>query len=424
MTNRKDMAASWEKIMPIRDRKKLPEVPGVYFFLDAKQDVLYIGKATTLCDRVKSYFSRDIALARGPKITRMLESVCFIAYRTTDSVLEALILESGLIRTHQPSYNTDAKDDKSYNHIVITRERFPRVLIVRGRDIGQRKFTEPAKYLFGPFPHGMQLRAALKIIRKLFPFRDKCIPYEDLPDARKKKAQACFSAQIGLCPGVCTGLVSAREYQRTINHIRLFFEGRKSVLVRKLEREMQAAAKQLAFEQAGAIKKTLFGLQHIQDMALIKDDMREKNAHRIEAYDVAHLGGTASVGVMAVVQQSTAETSQYRQFKLRGGHDGNDLTALEEILRRRLKHPEWPLPDIIVVDGGELQYGVAERVLLAFDLTIPIVGVVKNAKHQPERLIGSEALTQRFKKEILLANSVAHRFAITFHRKHRDKEFL
>lgn len=423
------MPALWEKIILIGDMKKLPETPGVYFFLDEKKDLLYIGKATSLRDRVKSYFSRDIIETRGPKIKRMLESVHFIACRKTDSVLEALILESSLIKKYQPLYNTDAKDDKSYNHIVITQEKFPRVLIVRGRDIEQQKFTEPVKYLFGPFPHGMRLREALKIIRKLFPFRDRCVPAkvsakDGALSKKRKEPKLCFSAQIGLCPGVCTGKVSARDYQRTINHIRLFFEGRKSLLIRKLEREMKAAAKRLEFEQAGAIKKTLFGLRHIQDMALIKDDEREAQKHRIEAYDVAHLGGTASVGVMTVVQDSRADTDQYRQFKLRGEHKGNDLTALQEILERRLKHSEWPLPEIIVVDGGGLQFGVAERVLLDEKLTIPIVGVVKNAKHQPERLIGPETLIKRFKKEILLANSEAHRFAITFHRKRRGKEFL
>jgi excinuclease ABC subunit C len=431
------MASLWKKIctsQSFHKENKLPELPGVYFFLDEHRDILYIGKATSLRDRVKSYFARDLMETRGPKIMRMLEQVRFIAYQEADSVLEALILEAGLIKTHQPPYNTDAKDDKSYKHIVITQEKFPRVLIVRGRDIEQKKFTEPVKYMFGPFPSGGALREALKIIRKLFPFRDKCLPVEVLvkggaPSKKRREPKPCFSAQIGLCPGVCTGAISAREYQRTINHIRLFFEGRKGALVRKLEREMNTAARKLDFERAQAIKKTLFGLRHIQDMALVKSDVHldgsDASQHmRIEAYDVAHLGGTASVGVVTVVQGGAADPSQYRQFKLRGGHNGNDLSALEEILTRRLGHREWPLPEIVVVDGGELQYGVAEQVLRASQLTIPLVGVVKNAKHQPERLIGPEVLTVRFKREILLANNEAHRFAIVFHRKRRSKEFL
>lgn len=412
------MPKLWEKkvtLLAFQKKNTLPETPGVYFFLDTEGVLLYIGKATSLRDRVKSYFVQDILETRGPKILLMLEQIAAIAYAQTESVLEALILEGNLIKSEQPPYNTDAKDDKSYNHVVITREKFPRVLIVRGRDIEQKKFTDPVKYIFGPFPAGGALREALKIVRKLFPYRDTC-----KPDGKKP----CFNAQIGLCPGVCTGAVSAKEYGSTINHIRLFFEGHKNDIVKQLTREMKAAAKVLDFERAGELKKTLFGLKHIQDMALIKDDLRERHAHRIEGYDVAHLGGTASVGVMTVVEESRANKQEYRQFKLRDKHGGNDLSALGEILTRRLKHHEWPLPEVIVIDGGELQYGVAEGILREAGLTIPIVGVVKNARHQPERLIGPEALTKRFEKEILLVNSEAHRFAITFHRKRRGKEFL
>lgn len=432
------MIALWEKMQTLeafRKKNKLPETPGVYFFLDVKKKPLYIGKATSLSDRVKSYFSQDIALMRGPKIELMLEKVCFVAHRKTDSVLEALILEASLIKTHQPSYNTDAKDDKSYNHVVITKELFPCVLVVRGRDIinsqqliVNSKQKREYKYIFGPFPAGGALREAMKIVRKLFPFRDRCVPFEMLSQVQKEKAKPCFSAQIGLCPGVCIGSVSAKEYARTINHIRLFFEGRKGALVKKLEREMRVAVKQLAFERAGEIKKTLFGLRHIRDMALVRDESRIGNQElwkgRIEAYDVAHLGGQASVGVMVVLKGGKPAREEYRKFILRGVHRGDDLGALKEILIRRLRHSEWLLPEIIVVDGALLQLGVAEQVLLSLGITIPLVGVVKNAKHQPERLIGEAALVKRFKKEILLANSEAHRFAITFHRKRRSKEFL
>lgn len=421
------MSKLWEKILTLESfqkKNKLPETPGVYFFLDEKKTLLYIGKATSLRDRVKSYFSRDIEVTRGPKIRLMLEKCAHVAYARTDSVLEALILETNLIKENQPPYNTDAKDDKSYNHVVITKEEFPRVLVVRGRDIKQKKFTEPVKYIFGPFLSGGALREAMKIVRRLFPYRDKCLPFVELSEKKKLGARACFSCQIGLCPGVCVGKVTAKEYGRTINHIRLFFEGHKGKLVQTLKREMKTAAKNLEFERAQEIKKTLFGIEHINDMALIKDDKRERNAHRVEAYDVAHLQGESSVGVMTVVEDSLAHSDEYRQFTLRGEHNGNDLTALREILTRRLKHSEWPLPEIIVVDGSLLQSNVAEEVLAEANLFIPIVGVVKNKKHQPERLTGPQQLVKRFEKEILLANNEAHRFAIGFHRKRRGKEFL
>lgn len=410
------MAYLWQKTVSLQDIKKLPEAPGVYFFLGAHKKLLYIGKATILRDRVRSYFVKDIAKTRGPKIVKMLSEARRVGYRQVDSVLEALIIETNLIKKEQPPYNTDAKDDKSYNHIVITQEKFPRVLLVRGRDIEQKKFTDPVKYIFGPFPHGMQLREALKIVRHLFPYRDRCIP-----DTKR-----CFSAQIGLCPGVCDGTVSARAYARTINHIRLFFEGKKGVLIRRLEQEMQTAAKKLEFERAQEIKKTLFGLRHIQDMALLKseqDAVNHEHSLRIEAYDVAHFSGGASVGVMTVMTQGRPDTDAYRMFRLRKKHGGNDLSALEEMFTRRLQHPEWGTPDILVVDGSFLQLGVAEKMFVGTERPL-LVGVVKDERHQPKEILGLPRELEHLRKNILLANSEAHRFALAYHRTRRAKEFL
>ncbi len=393
----------------------LPECPGVYFFLDVEGKILYIGKATSLRDRVRSYFAGDIFERRGPKIALMLERAVSLAFRETDSVLEALLLESRLIKEHQPAYNTDEKDDKSFNHVVVTDEDFPRVLLVRGRDFAQGTFQDPVRKIFGPFPAGTQLREVMKIVRRIFPFRDTCVP---------GTGKLCFSAQIGLCPGVCTGAVSASEYRKAVRRIELFFEGKKSLLVKSIERAMQAEAQALRFEAAGLLKRQLFALSHIQDIALVKEDIKVLKPHRIEAYDVAHLGGEETVGVMTVVERGRLNKDEYRQFVLRGQHGGNDLSALEEVLSRRLGHPEWPLPEILVVDGALLQQGVAERVLEAAGLTIPVLGVVKNARHQPDHLIGPEGLRTRFSSEVLLANAEAHRFAIALHRKRKRKALL
>ncbi len=421
------MKHPWQKRLALEtftQKNTLPEHPGVYFFLGEGDKILYIGKATSLRDRVKSYFSQDLLVTRGPKVSLMLPDIRAIGYTETDSVLEALILEAELIKRIQPLFNTDSKDDKSYNQVVITREKFPRVLIVRSRDIANGKFTAPVKAAFGPFPEGGALRVALKIVRQLFPFRDLCTSFDELTAAQKEKARPCFSTQIGLCPGVCVGAISQKEYAKHIRNIRLFFSGKKSALLNKLEREMLDAAQEERFEEAARIKKTIFGLKHIQDMALIKQHDGEGERHRIEAFDVAHLRGKESVGVMTVVQRSIARPENYRQFRLRGKHNGNDLTALEEVLRRRFRHPEWPFPELIVVDGSVAQQGVAERALADLDLSIPILGVVKNARHQPERIIGPGELAVRFKREALLANSEAHRFAISFHRRRLRRGFL
>ena len=411
----------WEKILKREDIRELPDNPGVYFFLSNELEILYIGKATSLRDRVRSYFSTDIQATRGPKISTMLTKASSIAYQPTDSVLEALLLESERIKEHAPIYNTDLKDNKSFNFVIMTDEEFPQILTIRGRELAEGKAPGKILHLFGPFPNGLQLRSALKIVQNIFPFRDnKCRPGQGKP---------CFNRQIGLCPGVCTGEISKREYGSILRNITQFFEGKKDIVMKRLEREMKARAKKLEFERANEIKKTLFALQHIQDVALISEQGAENNKQgaktiRIEAYDVAHLAGGSAVGVMTVVENGIAEKNAYRKFRLRQEYTGNDLLALEEILRRRLGHPEWPLPDILAVDGSFLQYGVAERILAEWKLIIPIVGIVKNDRHKAERIIGDAGLIQRYTKEILLANAEAHRFAITYHRKRRNKDFL
>ncbi len=417
----------WEDAISLTDfqnKNTLPEYPGVYFFVDETETILYIGKATSLRDRVKSYFIQDMLETRGPKIELMMPQIVKIGFRKTDSVLEALLLESELIKKVQPPYNTSAKDDKSYNQVVITKELYPRVLVVRSRDITQGKFDFPIKYSFGPFPDGGGLKEGMKIIRRLFPFRDKCTPYEELSPKMKAKARPCFSAQIGLCPGVCVGKISQKEYQEILKNLRFFFAGKKGTILRSLEKKMTLAASEQRFEDAQAIKKVLFGLRHIEDMALVKNDQGVGERHRIEAFDVAHVLGESAVGVMTVVQNSRVQTSEYRQFKLRAKHNGNDLTALEEILRRRFAHPEWPFPELVIVDGGEVHIQVASRVLEELAIGIPVLSVVKDERHRPRAVLGVLALGERFKKEILLANNEAHRFAITFHRKRRGKSFL
>src|SRR3989338_3218417 len=225
--------------------KKLPTSPGVYFFLGSRKKILYIGKAGSLRDRVKSYFSKDIALSRSPAIQKMVQDACDISFQKTDSVLEAVILEADLIKKFKPKYNTQEKDDKSFNYVVITKEDFPRILLVRGKELFKNKTINlkseilNLKSVFGPFPQGGVLKEALKIIRKIFPFRDSCIPpHKQHPNKLENVGmlfekngfgRPCFNRQIGLCPGVCTGEISKEEYAKTIRNIRLFFSGKKKI---------------------------------------------------------------------------------------------------------------------------------------------------------------------------------------------------
>jgi excinuclease ABC subunit C len=445
--------------------QKMPDAPGVYFFLDKSKKVLYIGKATDLKSRVRSYFSPDLHKTRGPIITKMVEKAKTIDWRATDSVLEALILEANLIKTYKPEANTDLKDDKSWNYVVVTKEDFPRILLVRGKELGGLDFKnspkerderehyslsgnfikasqdkdqfEPA-HTFGPFPHGLQLKEALKIIRKIFPYRDTCMPCPDQGPSLKQGAKgrslvrckACFNASIGLCPSVCSGAVNKTEYRIIVRRIVMLFQGKKTELVKSLERDMKRSAKDEKFEEAARLRKQLFALQHIQDISLLKDEYRAPmspgalHAVRIEAYDVAHLRGSAAVGVMTVVENGTALKNEYRKFKIKTAKAGDDTGALREILSRRLGHDEWPMPRIIAVDGSTGQMNAAQKVLDEYGIKIPIVGVTKDEKHRAREIKGDRTLIATRERDILLANAEAHRFAIGYHRAKRSKNFL
>ncbi len=436
------------KIMRAETFKKynLPDKPGVYFFLKGKQ-ILYIGKATSLKSRVKSYFSRDLFETRGPLLVEMLAKATRIEWQATDSVLEALILEAKLIKKRQPKYNTDQKSDKSWNYVCITKDPLPKVVLKRER---QLEFDEEKAYRasYGPFTQGGQLREALKIIRRIFPYLDG-----------SSKQGYEFYKQLGLAPD----LAKKKAYLENIKNIRLLFEGKKKKILKDLEKKMKEFAKRSEFEMAGEFKRQLFALKHINDIALLKNEStasqryvfpqvlgspRHRSApaelearpdhserhifafpFRIEAYDVAHMGGKNMVGVMTVVEDGQAVKSQYRKFKIRTREDADDTGALQEVLSRRWAHEEWQYPNLIVVDGSTAQINAAEKVLREAGLPakgagIPVLSVVKDERHRPKAIKGDRTLARKYEAEVLLANSEAHRFAIAYHKNLRNRNFL
>ena len=449
--------------MKSSDLKKLslPDAPGCYYFRKGTE-ILYIGKATSLRSRVGSYFASDLIKTRGAHIVDMVFRAETVTWQETDSVLEALILEAALIKKHQPYYNTKEKDDKSFLCVGITDEAYPLVLTIRKKDIDFKNKTFKSKYLktengklktiFGPFTSGTSLKEALRIIRRIF-------PYQDLSSAKRDNNE--FYRQIGLAPRIVipekSGIQNSKfkpgspvrpgmtiqerearkECANNIRHIELFFQGKKKQILRELEREMKAYAKSMQFERANDIKKKIFALTHINDIALLKRDEEEgffphdsasgphrSAPYRIEAYDIAHMSGKSMVGVMTVVRGSTAWKDGYRMFKIKTVDGSNDPAALREVLTRRLNHPEWGMPDLIVVDGNKVQIQVAEEVLRSVKLDIPIVSVVKDDRHKARAILGDPKIVEGKKNAILLANAEAHRFAIDYHKKTRAKAFL
>lgn len=416
----------------------IPDGPGVYTFRDSQNRPLYIGRATSLKDRTKSYFSADLIETRGPRIVDMVTKANTITWEATDSVLEAIILESSLIKRYQPYYNVDERDDKSSNYVVITDEEWPRVFLVRVRDFDATKARGELPYkvkaIFGPYVHTGLIKEALKILRKMFPFKDA-----KSFDARHNS----FYQALGRSPQG-TDDNSRRRYKRTIAHLILFFEGKKKQLQAKLLREMNAHAKKMEFEEAQKVKKLIYALDHVNDMALIKQEARSKENvegknkntrdFRIEAYDIAHLSGTNVVGAFAVMIDGEFDKNQYRKFIL-SSQENNDVKNLREILSRRLNHSEWAFPDLIVVDGGEAQLNAAKEILSAHRISIPVVGVVKDEKHKARmligdvdslkgRILGNNTKNEIVTRDIVRLNEETHRYVIAFHKKRRGRGML
>lgn len=397
---------------------KLPDTPGVYFFREGNK-ILYIGKATSLRDRVRSYFAKDLVVTRGSHVADMVFKAKTLTFEQTETVLEALILEANLIRKHQPYYNTKEKDDKSWNYVVITKDALPRVLLIRGRNLTIKAEFEKlnAKKVYGPFVSGTSIREALRIIRRIF-------PYIDASAAKKDNYE--FYRQLGLAPDTHQSDVSSL-YLQNIQNIERFFDGKKKEILRSLKKRMQDYAKLQAFEKAGEVKRQIFALEHINDTALIKNDtLRDPNAARmrIEAYDIAHMSGKSMVGVMTVVTDGQPDKNEYRKFIIRTQKQSNDIGALEEVLSRRFRHTEWGMPDLVVMDGGIAQKRVGEQVLKRYQLEIPVLSVVKDERHKPKEILGLTELAQKHKSAVILANAEAHRFGITFHKKKRGQAFL
>ena len=233
--------------------KKLPEKPGVYLMKDQTDDIIYVGKAINLKNRVRQYFQKSNQ--HTPKVKAMVAHIVEFEYIVTDSELEALILECNLIKKHRPRYNVLLKDDKHYPYIKLTvNEPYPRVLITR--DLKK----DGAKY-FGPYMSGYAVRETLEFIQKLFPIRDCSLKFpRDIG-----KNRPCLQYHIGQCIGPCIGNVKQEDYMDMIKKIMQFLNGKQDEIVEKLQKEMKEAAVNLDFEKAAELRNKIFSIQSIME---------------------------------------------------------------------------------------------------------------------------------------------------------------
>ncbi len=411
------------------DRSKIPHKSGVYIYKDSKGLILYVGKAIDLYSRVASYFNRD----QTPKTATLVEKIADIDTIIVESELEALILEANLIKKFRPPFNVRLMDDKDYLYIGLTKEDFPKVITARRADLKSLK-----KY-WGPFPSARIVKDTLKLLRRVFPW---CAGKGYRQQALGNRA--CFYYHIGLCPGACVGLISKDDYNKIIRSFSKFLDGKKEELVKDLTKQMLKFSDEEKFEEAGNLKKMLSGISYmtqtnrvsayLENPNFLEDENRlaieqlqkdlnlSKLPERIEGYDISNIQGKDATGSMVVLTNGEIDKSQYRKFKIRLSGRPNDVGMHKEMMRRRLKHSEWQIPDLIIIDGGRGQVRGVLNEIRKTKYDIPILGLAKRAEwlYPPEGEIIKLSKKSLSLKLLQKLRDESHRFAITYHRKLRD----
>jgi excinuclease ABC subunit C len=435
----------------VKKVKELPKRPGVYKFLNETSGIIYIGKAKSLRDRVKSYFALDIP--QGSKTAALVRQIRDLEFIEVASELEALILEAELIKQHKPKYNIQLKDDKSALYIVIRNElvklngapiKVPKVLTARESDLKQDDT------IFGPYPHARIAKYVVRAVRKMIPYRD-CAPSKF--QRYNKLDKPCFYGHIGLCSAPCLANNSIDGYKKDIKKIEKLLRGDSPSVVKSLEVEMKKLSKEMLYEEA-AVKRDLIEKikyvtkqfndpnAYIENPYLIEDQIADsldqlteaipylKNSpNRIECYDISTSSGKESTGSMVVATDGRLDNKQYRRFKIKTKETPDDYEMMREVLRRRFKREKseaknlkkWGYPDLLVMDGGKGQVSAALEVLKDLNLDIPVIGLAKRFETIVLRDF-EEVLLDKNNEGLKLLQRLrdeAHRFANSYRMKLR-----
>lgn len=357
---------------------ELPRDPGVYFHKSKTGEVIYVGKAAVLKNRVKQYFQKSRPF--DPKTEALVAEIADIDWITVESELDALFLESEMIKRYKPRYNILLRDDKSQIYIRISmKEQYPVISYTRG------PLDDGAEY-FGPYYNGWAIKKAMKYLRKIFPYST----HKTLP------RRVCLQYHLGLCPGVEEGKISEKDYKTNLRRLMMYLKGGRKQLISELEKEMKQLSKASEFEQAATIRDKIHSLKSLQRQILFSDrefmDISKDEAlsgliellnlqevpRRIEGYDISHMSGTNNVASMVVATNGLADKAQYRKFKMRTpGND--DFAHMREAMSRRFseRNKSWPRPDLILIDGGKGQLSAALDVLDELNVHIPTIGLAK-----------------------------------------------
>lgn len=361
--------------------KRLPKRPGVYLFRDSKDKIIYIGKALSLKNRVSSYFQNK---QKDPKTQELVEKIEKLDFFIVNSEFEALLLEAKLIKEHRPKYNSSLKDDKSYLYIAVSKDKPERVFLAKKVELKSNISS-----WYGPFTTSSDARQILKTLRRIFPFRS----------CKKISNRPCLYYHLKSCPAPCLSVSS--NYPETIKKIKLILSGKTTGLINSLEKQMKNAAKTLNYEEAQVFKKEADSLKTLasgwQSVPKEKKDSSKTfyelrklltkyqgndptTLNRIEGYDVSNLGKKIIVGSMVVFIDNEPDKSQYRKFNLKYNLTGqDDPEGIKQIICRRLNHPEWVYPQLILVDGGKTQLTAAFKAIKERNLEkhVSLLGLTK-----------------------------------------------
>lgn len=419
-----------KRLMRIRAiLKTLPLKPGVYLMHDADGKVIYVGKAKKLKRRVSSYFNhKKFAI---PRLQKLVNTVCDISFIRTETESEAFIVESRLIKAIQPFFNVELKMGSHYPYIVVTHEKFPRVLVSHTRPSGG--------HVFGPYTGTGAMRAMLNLIKNFFPVRT-CA--RDLSTG--KLSRPCIMYDIGKCPGPCAGHCSEKEYNEIIDDVLMLLNGRTADLVARLRNRMEKSARALRFEDAAKARDTIRNLWKFsrQKLSVTLSDELDENTWqamtrlrdllglaivpwRIDGFDISHTSGREKYGVAVVFEQGYPNASLYRRYGIKTVRGNDDFRSMRETVTRRYRQlieSQLPLPQLILIDGGPVQLMFAREALKNVPVDIPSIALAEREEliftapdRAPLRLERNDPalrLLQRVRDE-------AHRYAIASHRRKR-----
>ena len=414
--------------------KELPKEPGVYFHKNRDGEVIYVGKAAILRNRVRQYFQSPER--KDAKTRALVSEIDDTDWIVVDTEMDALFLESEMIKRYMPKWNILLRDDKSVSYVRIDmKSEVPYVSMTRNPD------DDGAEY-FGPYYGKVAITRALRILRRIFPYYDK--PY----NGRKT-----LNTDLGLTPGIEVGKMTARDYKHSLRHMISYLKGNRKKLVRDIEKLMYEAAEKGDYERAAEYRNQFFGLKGLgtkivfsdkelldisSDKALeeLQDILKmDKPPVRIEGYDISHQSGKNVTGSMVCFINGAADRTKYRRFKLRK-QQNNDPESMREVITRRLNHlNDWGMPDLIILDGSVGQISAVREIVTK--AKIPIIGRDKSGDHSKNARVrivipeGDEdyrmvelAKDGHIAKLIARIDEESHRFAIQYHTLLKRKDAL